>query len=565
MAGTAPATAWEKSYGSDGSGGTYKDTGASVWQTDDDGFIITGQTSSKGQSTTTRVMLVKTDWQGNVMWTKYCDDGEEGRFVRQTSDGGYIVVGQKGGNPFVLKTDKNGDKVWDKVYPRPNGKTGVYNCIWPASDGGYVMTGQVYGNDQKVQWDMYAARIDSTGNIVWEKSYADVAGPGEYCFASWPTGDGGFILGGSLSPLRNPDTGSVTYPAALVKIDANGNRQWFKILKELEGRYDSEYGQVQQTRDGGYIWASVKSGKMHLIKADANGNHQWDTTFDVYGVCYSVQQTWDDGYLVTGGPTNAADVIVIRTDPAGKLLWQKNLKGEGLGKGISVQQIGNGSYVVAGFTLAATKNAQPDFYLAELDKDMTPVPNAKLISDSIPHVMEAGKAYSVQATFENTGTMPWTFQDETTFGHHGDAAKFGVTGANQTIQIGKVVRPGQSETFSFTMTAPAENGTYNPRFRMMREGHDPFGTLDNKTIWVVNGTGPAVSPPAIAPASAVEIGAAPQATAPGATQAAPTTAPATATPAQGSGGIPCLSSVLLPLLAIGVVFISLYQHKKGDN
>jgi tetratricopeptide (TPR) repeat protein len=63
---------------------------------------------------------------------------------------------------LTLWVDWNGDKVWDQVYPRPNDKTGVYNSIWPTSDGGYVLTGQVYGNYQKVQWDMYAAKIDST-------------------------------------------------------------------------------------------------------------------------------------------------------------------------------------------------------------------------------------------------------------------------------------------------------------------------------------------------------------------------------------------------------------------
>ncbi len=103
----------------------------------------------------------------------------------------------------------------------------------------------------------------------------------------------------------------------------------------------------------------------------------------------------------------------------------------------------------------------------------------------------------VSITFLNNGTMPWTFQDHTTFGYQGDAAKFGVTGPNQTIPIGTVIRPGQSETYSFTMTAPAENGTYNPWFQMVWEGHQMFGQVDNKTILVVNGTGPAATACAI--------------------------------------------------------------------
>ena len=69
--------------------------------------------------------------------------------------------------------------------------------------------------------------------------------------------------------------------------------------------------------------------------------------------------------------------------------------------------------------------------------------------------------------------------------------RFGAT-TNQTIQIGTVVRPGQSYTFSETLKAPAENGTYNPQFRMVWEDHQMFGAPINKTVTVVNGTGPAV-------------------------------------------------------------------------
>lgn len=554
MAATAPATVWEKNYGSDG----IEDTGASVWQTSDDGFIITGRTELTGQSTGSRAMLVKTDWQGNEIWKKYYDDGAEGRFVRQTSDGGYIVVGQAGGNPFVLKTDANGDKVWDKVYPRPSGRSGEFNCIWPTTDGGYFMSGDVYYNDAKTQWDMYAAKIDGTGNLQWEKFFADANGPGELCFGSWPTSDGGLILGGSMSPLKNPTTGAVTYPAALVKTDANGNQQWFKILKDLPGRRDSDYGGIQQTRDGGYIWASVSGGKMNIIKTDANGNPQWNTTFDDYGVCYSVQQTWDDGYIVTGGPTGVADVIVIRTDASGKLLWEKKLKGAGVGKGISIQQIGNGSYVVAGITKTTDKNAQADFYLAELDKDMTPVPNAKVTSENIPAQFEANQSFSVSVTFQNNGTKPWTFQDETMFspvgGSTGDAVLFGVT-KTQTIPIGTVIRPGQSMTFEYVLTAPAMNGTYYPEVRMLWEGHDFFGQPAVKAVKVVNGTADTRKPTATATAIATgTVNPTAQAT------STPTGAPTT----ESGSGIPCLS-VVLPLLLVGTVTVGMYRRRNKQE
>ncbi len=568
LAGTAPATAWEKNYGES----SYEEKGESVWQTSDNGFIIAGKTTSTSRSLT-QIMLVKTDWQGNLQWSKTYPDGDMGNFVRQTSDGGYIATGSDGGNLYVLKTDENGNKQWSKTYPRPNNCAFFGYSVHQLPDGGYIVAGNINkGGDQGL--DMYLTRIDSMGNQLWEKTYAGFTGVkqggDDECYSVWPTSDGSFILGGFSTAKTLSSSGSVTkvdLKATLVKVDSDGNQQWFKAYSDIDGRHDGASIDVQQTRDGGYIWSGPWGGKMMLIKADANGNLQWHQIYDSYGQIYSVQQTWDDGYVFTGGKAAFPnETIVIRTDSQGRELWRKNLKGASISFSPSVQQIGNGSYVVAGMTRADAK-AQPDVYLAQLDKDMTPVPNAKLVSDSIPYVMEAGKAYSVQVTFENTGTMPWTYQDNTTFGHHGDSAKFGVVGANQTIQIGKVVRPGQSETFSFIMMAPGENGTYNPRFQMMWEGHNPFGTLDNKTIWIVNGTGPAVSPPATAPAFAVEIGTTTsQATTPGAaTHSQPTAAPTSAAPTKGTGGIPCLSSLLLPLIAVGMITVRLAVSGKRGN
>jgi hypothetical protein len=546
MAGTAPATAWEKSYGNTG----LIDTGASVWQTSDDGFIIAGTTYSKGtNSDITRLMLVKTDWMGNQMWIKYNDEGDGGNFVRQTSDGGYIVVGDNGGNLFVLKTDLNGDKVWSKTYPRPNGKTVTGESIQPTPDGGYIIAGSINmgGKDGS---DMYAVKIDGNGNQQWDKTYGgddgEVGTGADYGYSVWPTSDGGYILGGS-------DWSSTQWPkASLVKIDANGNQLWYKVYKEDDARMDGTFVEVQQTHDGGYIWAGYRSGKMCLLKADPNGNQQWNKSYE-NGQCFSVQQTWDDGYVITGGVGTGADnVTLIRTDSVGNQIWQKTLKGLGLGKGMSVQQIGNGSYVVAGIT-KKDKSTQDDFYLAELEKDMTPVPNAKVTAENIPTQFEANQSFSVSVTFLNNGTKPWTFQDETMFspvgGAGGDAAVFGVT-KTQTIPIGTVLRPGQSMTFQYVMTAPAMNGTYYPEVRMLWEGHDYFGQPAVKAVKVVNGTPDTRKPTAVPTAAASANPTAAQAS------SAPTGTPTT----EGKSGLPCLSAVL-PLLIVGTVSVGLYRRR----
>ena len=69
------------------------EVGYSVQQTTDCGYIIVG--SYLGDSTVWDVYLTKVDSQGNKEWDRTFDDisYKVGSFVKQTTDGGYIIIG----------------------------------------------------------------------------------------------------------------------------------------------------------------------------------------------------------------------------------------------------------------------------------------------------------------------------------------------------------------------------------------------------------------------------------------------------------------------------------------
>ena len=97
-------------------GGGDDDKGYSVFQTNDNGFIITGSTRSYG-SGDVDVLLLKTDSDGNQEWMKTYGGitTDEGRSVLQTDNGKYVITGFTGsfGNGsrdvLLIKTDSEGN------------------------------------------------------------------------------------------------------------------------------------------------------------------------------------------------------------------------------------------------------------------------------------------------------------------------------------------------------------------------------------------------------------------------------------------------------------------------
>ena len=131
---------------------------------------------------------------------------------------------------------------------------------------------------------------------------------------------------------------------------------------------------VQQTSDGGYVITGetqsfgAGSGDVYLIRTDPHGDTLWTKTFGGSGedAGYSICLTNDGGFVVAGAKDYFNEpvpgVYLIRTNSVGDTIWTRTFGGSGTDAGYSVQQTSDGGYVVAGQTSLVGPGAA-DVYL----------------------------------------------------------------------------------------------------------------------------------------------------------------------------------------------------------
>jgi hypothetical protein len=192
------------------------------------------------------------------------NDVELGRSVQQTTDGGYIILGNSYYDIVLIKTNLRGEEEWIRTFGSNEYDHGYQ--VQQTTDGGYIITGLTFSfvtNDQ----DVWLIKTDSQGNEEWNKTF-----------------------------------------------DGYGNDKGFS---------------VQQTTDGGYIisGASLTEGEEYrdgwLIKTDSQGNEEWNKKYGRYrdDFSFSVHQTADDGYIVTGSTDYYESLWLYKTDAEGDSLW----------------------------------------------------------------------------------------------------------------------------------------------------------------------------------------------------------------------------------------------------
>ncbi|MBZ9651582.1 hypothetical protein [Psychroflexus montanilacus] len=173
-------------------GGTNNDRSYGSLQTEDGGFIQVGHSESDDFDITNPrgsydVWVVKTNSNGDLDWQKNFGGSsiEVGYDVIQTDDNNFMLVGDtrsddqdvsnlKGNaDVWVIKFDNEGNKIWENTYGGPNFDAG--RSIIPIGNDEYFVTSSSQSQTDQLSSnyglnDVWTFIIDGSGNLKWQKN-----------------------------------------------------------------------------------------------------------------------------------------------------------------------------------------------------------------------------------------------------------------------------------------------------------------------------------------------------------------------------------------------------------
>ena len=341
---------------------------------------------------------------------------ESAQAITKTSDEGYAILGytqssdadlsNKTNESFdywLLKYDLNDNLQWQQSYGGTDDDRGF--DIIQTSDNGYAILGYSKSSDGDVTMnngaqDFWIAKLNSTGNISWQKSFGFAGADNGISLIQ--TNDGGYLLTGVLDVSASGGEGnSKSYLAKLhaggdywvIKIDASGNKEWSRYYG---GSFtDTPYGAIQ-TQDNGYIIigssdsddVDISNNKgsydFWIIKISENGTLIWEKSFGGSEIdeARAITASNDGNYIIVGDTRSsdlnvsknngAADLWVIKITPNGDLIWEKTFGGSSFDVGRSINKTQDNGFIISGNSRSAdgdvlTNQGQNDAWVLKID------------------------------------------------------------------------------------------------------------------------------------------------------------------------------------------------------
>ena len=299
---------------------------------------------------------------------------DEGISIFPSSNNEYVIWGNTRStdgdisNPlgradiWMLKIGEEGELLSEKTFG--TAKDEFISDVAMTNDKGYILAGYSQHEDFVANNELWVAKSDSSGNLLWHQSYG--GSYREAAHAIKQTSDGGYLVAGNTGSeeiLGYP--GMNNFAAWVLKLDRSGEIEWEQAL----GRPFSSFYDVAENMQGNYVLVggTNKGGgginvDCWLLELDKQGEIILNKTYggSKYDAWKTITILSDGGYLLGGdvqsrdgqavGLVGRQDCWLVRTDDQGNIEWQKTFGGNEYEFISYAQPYPEGGYLVGGTT-----------------------------------------------------------------------------------------------------------------------------------------------------------------------------------------------------------------------
>ena len=326
-------------------------------------IYMTGSSNSFGPATypNSSLTLLKYSPTGNLLWAKMWSGIGNG-----TEAGGGVVVDQSGNiyvggstssfgagrsNVLLLKFDPSGNLLWQRIWGA--GVADGASSLALDGSGNIYLAGSTDTTFRSRYVDVLVMKVDSAGNLLWQKNWG---GPNnEYAYSIAVDSSSNIYVTGYTTSF-GPGGSNVF----LLKLDSSGNLLWQRVWGGGSG---SQSGQGVAVDASGNIYvtgytSSFGAGNIDvlLMRFDMSGNLLWQKTWGGWAVDEGSAVTVDasgNAYVtgVTysfGASSGDSEVFLLKVDPSGNLVWQKTWGGPDADNGNGIALDPSGNVLIAG-------------------------------------------------------------------------------------------------------------------------------------------------------------------------------------------------------------------------
>jgi hypothetical protein len=334
--------------------------GNSLAITTDGNLVIAGYNTTSTKSYDANLLLCSPN--GDTLWSrKYGGSYSDAFFsVKNSNTGGFIAAGfsnqASSSSPamIVVIAGPDGSLVKSAKFGGSNYSQGFSVVANSNPDSGYLVAGYIQ-KIGRVDRDIYLVRIDNEGKFLWEKSIGAISKDpydtvSDAAYGIIPAQDSGYYITGSINAGFSTGQGKIF----LMKVSQKGDSLWTKTYATGIGY------SLTLTSDGGVAIGGTlqetSNNDIILLKTDALGNLLWSKVYGGTGYEYgaSMIETSDGGFAITGITDSKGagydDVYLIRTNSAGDLQWDKTYGGSNVDQGYGIVQRSDGGFSVTGLS-----------------------------------------------------------------------------------------------------------------------------------------------------------------------------------------------------------------------